>query len=212
MSKTFPTLETAIEIADEMAAWPSGVFASTAPDKLWVALIDAEWAHDQALELGAAAPALVKSYKSQSAALKKALVEIETAEFILADYIDDLRRPMRRAIRHLDDMIETIGNNRDYVTGKTSRLIRSPGMSVKSGGIDALVSTLASYWLSNTEAEFSESITDREDIEEVLLVPNSPAATLVFLAATRIDERYSLSTCMRSIRGYRDRAKLIISD
>jgi hypothetical protein len=211
VSEAFPNLDTAIEIADAMAAWPAGEFARREPDKLWKALIDAEWAHDQALQLAAVAPALVKSYTSQSAALKKALEAIETAEFKLADFEQDLRRVMRHAIKHLDEMIKTIGNNKDPITKKISRTIRSPGPPVKSDGIDALVHSLASYWLSNTDHEFSETTIDQADIDEDTLVPYSAAACLVFRAATRVDERYSLSTCMTSIRRYRDRAKLITS-
>jgi hypothetical protein len=211
VSRAFPNLDTAIGIADAMASWPAGEFARREPDKLWNALIDAEWAHDQALELGAVAPALVKSYKSQAAALKKALEEIETAEFMLADFEQDLRRVMRQAIKHLDEMIETLGNNRDPITGKTSRLIRAPELPVKSDGIDALVRSLASYWLSNSDHEFSETTIDQADIDADSMVPHSAAACLVFRAATSVHERYSLSTCMNSIRRYRERAKLIPS-
>lgn len=200
-----------------MAKWPEVKFATGDPDKLWQALIDAEREHNQALELGPAAAEAVESYRVQVAALKRALEALEAANYVVGELHDDICRVLRDAIKEFDKRIELLDVTRNPITGKImgpkSRLIRSPGLKVKSDGIDALVTALASYWFTNSDKEFSESIIDAEDVQEDATVPNSPALALVFEAARRIDARYSLQTCAHAVRRYRNRAnKVDLSD
>lgn len=208
-TEAFATIEVARAIAEKMAKWPVAEFAIREPDKLWQALIDAEREHNQALELGPAAAEAVKSYRIQVVAIQSALEAIESADYVLAEHHDNLRRVLRAAIKEFDKRIDLFGETRDPITGKQPRLIRSPGLKVKSDGIDALVAVLASYWFANSEKEFSESIIDAEDKEEGSIEPNSPALALVFEAARRIDARYSLQTCAHAMRRYRDRANKV---
>lgn len=212
-SEAFPAIEVAREIAKRMAKWPDAEFAFRDPHTLWNALIDAEREHDQALELGPAAGEAVKSYRIQVAALQSALEALENADYVLAEHHDDLRRVLRAAIKEFDKQIDLFSEPRNPITGriasKRSRLIRSPGLKVKSEGIDALVAGLANYWFNNSDREFSESIIDAEDEEKGATKPNSPALALVFEAARRIDARYTLQTCAHAVRRYRDRANKV---
>ena len=213
--------EITINDAHDIARWVVGDDGSSHPligkeDKLLEALLCAQRAHREALELDSFRHNQVHAVTRLRNALQNALDALDDTPVNLAffdpdldeRYTDpnskrDLRALLCRALEFLKDNGEVSDlMNRQDQDGKLPRAIRSHPQKVKSVGLRAVVESLFEFWDRETDLPFSDDFEKplNSDGNEGILVPKGLAAKFVFFAAFRIDPNYTAQACSNAMR------------
>jgi hypothetical protein len=216
-SESFPTIDVAVSMSRRLVDEHNFSHFEGKADELWEALILAERAHDDALQIATVTPEMNKNEMRLAKALQRALAAIEECEtgwafydpdldhsYTNPDSMTDLKGMLKRAIVALEADPLDVRQIVDSDTGKRRRSHRNlPG--IKSDGLAALVASLENFWrVSNAPGSFSESTTDAADKGDGLNRISNPALRVVFEAAKNIDHRYTLKNCVNAIRVHRD--------